>query len=275
MALVRQSQAEDGPALLIKQSGSVLTATLNRQAKANSLNQELIDALDALAAQIEDTHSQPEGPRALIITGSGEKAFSAGADITELMDITAEHAFKQMRRGQAVFDRIERLPIVVIMAINGLAVGGGLELAMAGDLRIARPDARFGQAEISLENLPGWGGTQRLPQLVGRGIATEMILTGQTISAPRAQEVGLINQIAEAPLKQATELAEAIGSRNPTAVSGAKEAIRVGLTDGVTAGLLAEARAVAAACQTPQQRAAVKMFLHRPKDKAINTHDRS
>lgn len=270
MRVVEQSQLDVAPVLLVERRAGLVVATLNREAKANSLNQQLIDALETLVSEIEKTYTQSDGPRALVLIGSGEKAFSAGADISELVDISADRAFRQMRRGQAVFDRIERLPVVVIMAINGLAVGGGLELAMAGDIRIAHPDARFGQAEINLENLPGWGGTQRLPRLIGRGIATELILTGEIIDATRAVKLGLINQISDDPFEQSIKLAESIGSRNPVAVSGAKAAIRVGLTEGVDAGLLAEARAVAAVCETPQQQAAVKAFFHRQRAKAIN-----
>jgi enoyl-CoA hydratase len=168
-----------------------------------------------------------------------------------------------MLHGQAVFDRLERLPIVVIAAINGYALGGGLELAMAADLRLASPSARLGQPEITLANLPGWGGTQRLPRLVGRGLATELILTGDLIDAERAQAIGLVNHVVASPVEAAIELAMRIATHSPVAVRGAKKAIAVGLRDGMAAGLETEADAVAECCTTDEQRAAVRAFLDR------------
>lgn len=254
----------DGADVVLKERrGPVLVATINRAAKGNSLSSGVIAALDRLAADVEHQALDSDGPRALVITGAGEKAFSAGADIHDLVDITAGRARRQMREGQRVFDRIERLPVVVIAAVNGYAVGGGLELAMATDLRIAGPGARFGQPEITLENLPGWGGTQRLPRLIGIGRATELILTGDLIDADRAVELGLVNRIAADPLASAIELASRIAARNPVAVRGAKRALRAGLDAGPTTGLVVEADAVAECCETPEQRAAVRAFLDR------------
>jgi enoyl-CoA hydratase len=198
-----------------------------------------------------------------VVTGRGAKAFCAGADVTELDGIDAETAFEQMRRGQSALDRIERLPIPVIAAVNGFALGGGLELAMAADLRIAANGSKLGQPEISLGNLPGWGGTQRLPRLVGRARATELILTGELVPAQKALEWGLVNSVADDALAAATELAERLAERNPVAVRGAKRAIRVGLEEGMPEGLVVEAEAVAACCETEHQRRAVREFLDR------------
>ena len=189
-----------------------------------------------------------------------ERGFRAGG-----LPPTAEVSRDQMRRGQAVFGALEALPIAVIAAINGFALGGGLELAMAADLRIASPDARFGQPEINLGNIPGWGGTQRLPRLVGQGRATELILTGELVSAQRALEIGLVNQVADEPLKVALGIAEHAAQRNPVAVRAAKQAIQVGLDAGMAAGLVVEADGVAACCETTAQRAAVRAFLNRKK----------
>jgi enoyl-CoA hydratase len=244
-------------------AGQVLLATLNRPTKGNALNRDLIEALDGLAATVEATYADADGPRALVITGAGAKAFSAGADVHELDGIDGPTAREQMRRGQRAFDRLERLPVVVIAAVNGFALGGGLELAMAADLRVAAPTARLGQPEITLENLPGWGGTQRLPRLIGRGRATELILTGDLIDAERAHELGLVNQVADDAVAAAVALAERIAARNPVAVAGAKTSIRVGLEEGMARGLLVEADAVAACCETDAQRGAVQAFLHR------------
>jgi enoyl-CoA hydratase len=245
--------------LLRQRSGRVIVATLNRPAKGNALNQELIDALDALAGGLE----ADAGTGALVLTGAGEKAFSAGADVSELDGLDREAAREQMRRGQAVFDRLEQLPIAVIAAVNGFALGGGLELAVAADIRLAAVTARLGQPEISLANLPGWGGTQRLPRLVGRGIATELILTGELIDADRAHAIGLVNHVVADPLAASVEMAQRIAGHSPVAVAGAKHAIAVGLREGSAAGLAAEAEAVAECCTTDDQRAAVRAFLDR------------
>ena len=244
--------------------GAVIHAVLNRPDKGNALNRPLIDAIDQLCEQLEQLAADRQS-RAVVLTGAGEKAFCAGADITELDGITPDAARAQMRHGQRVFDRLEHLPFIVIAAINGFALGGGLELAMAADIRIAAPAARLGQPEITLGNLPGWGGTQRLPLLIGRGLATELILTGDLIAADRAAQLGLVNSVAAEPVVAATELATRIAHANPVAVTGAKHSIRTGLERGVADGLVAEADAVAACCATEEQRAAVQAFLNRRK----------
>jgi enoyl-CoA hydratase len=245
--------------LLRERSGRVVIATLNRPAKGNALNHALIDSLDALAGELDND------PRtgALVLTGAGAKAFSAGADVSELDGLDRAAAREQMRRGQAVFDRLEQLPIAVIAAINGFALGGGLELAMAADVRLVVGSARLGQPEITLANLPGWGGTQRLPRLVGRGVANEMILSGDLIDAERAYAIGLVNDVVADPLAASMELAARIADHSPVAVRGAKHAIAVGLRDGAEAGLIAEADAVAECCTTDEQHAAVRAFLDR------------
>lgn len=246
----------------IVDDGRVILATLNRPTKGNALNQPLIDALDGLCERVEGLHRTAD-PRSVVLTGAGAKAFSAGADVNELDGISADAARRQMRRGQQVFDRLERLPVVVIAAVNGFALGGGLELAMAADIRVAAQNARLGQPEISLGNLPGWGGTQRLPQLVGRGRASEMILTGDLITAERAYEIGLVNAVVEDPVAFSIELGARIAMSNPVAVEGAKRSIRSGLEGGTSSGMVVEADAVAACCATDYQRAAVQAFLHR------------
>jgi enoyl-CoA hydratase len=253
----------DQPVLVRRRQGPVLIATLNRPGKANALNRALLDALDRLAGDLEAGAAGTGGVRALVVAGAGERAFCAGADLTELAGIDAATAYEWMRRGQRVFDRIERLPVVVVAAIHGAALGGGLELAMAADIRIASPAARLGQPEITLANLPGWGGTQRLPELVGRGRASELILTGDPVIAARAYEIGLVNEVAEDALAAALAFAGRIAAHSPTAVAAAKHAIHIGLHEGRRAGLYAEAEAVARCCQTEQQQAAVAAFLRR------------
>lgn len=252
-----------GPLLREHRDGAVLIATLNRPDKGNALNLALLAALDDLAARLEDPAAVADGIRALVITGAGGRAFSAGADIADLDGLTRSAARAQMRRGQEVFNRIERLPVAVLAAINGFALGGGLELAMSADIRFAAPEARLGQPEITLANVPGWGGTQRLPRLIGRGRALELILTGEPVDAARAYEIGLVNQLAADCLDAAVACAQRIAAHSPAAVAGAKHAVRVGLDEGMTAGLRAEADAVAACCDTEAQHAAVQAFLHR------------
>lgn len=246
----------------VDDDGRVLVATLDRPTKGNALNQPLIDALDELCGRVEAVHADGSA-RAIVLTGAGGRAFCAGADINELDGITPDAARAQMRRGQQVFDRLERLPVVVIAALNGFALGGGLELAMAADIRVAAPTARLGQPEITLGNLPGWGGTQRLPQLVGRGRATEMILTGELVDAERAFQIGLVNAVVDDPVAWAREVGGGIAARNPVAVEAAKRSIRTGLEMGTTHGLLVEAEAVAQCCATAFQREAVRAFLNR------------
>lgn len=258
-----EERADSGGVLLRERHGAVLVALLNRPRKGNSLNHALIAALDDLAGDLEREASDPDGPRALVLTGAGGATFSAGADVHDLDGVSASKARAQMRRGQRTFDRIERLPQVVIAAVSGYAIGGGLELAMAADLRIAGPEAKFGQPEITLENLPGWGGTQRLPRLVGLGRASELILTGELIDAGRAYEIGLVNRVEPDPLDAAVTVATTIARRSAAAVSGAKRALHAGLDGGFRVGLAVEADAVAACCETPMQRAAVQTFLNR------------
>jgi Enoyl-CoA hydratase/carnithine racemase len=246
-----------------RRAGAVLIATLNRPAKGNALNLPLLTALDELAARLERAAAGNDPVRALVITGAGQRAFSAGADVADLDGLSRAAAHAQMRRGQEVFNRIERLPVPVIAAINGFALGGGLELAMSADIRIAAPGARLGQPEITLANVPGWGGTQRLPRLIGRGRALELILTGELIDAARAYQIGLVNQLTDDPLAAAVTAARAIAAHSPVAVAAAKHAVHTGLNEGMAAGLLAEADAVATCCQTEAQHAAVHAFLQR------------
>ncbi len=248
--------------LLLEQRDRIWVATLNRPEKGNALNRELLDALDRLA-DVVDAAADDSRPRVLVITGAGTKAFSAGADINELDGIDGSTARTQMERGQRVFDRLERLPAIVIAAVNGFALGGGCELAMAADIRVAASTARLGQPEITLENLPGWGGTQRLPRLVGPARAIELIVTGQQVTAERAEQIGLVNHVVDDCVAASLALGESIAGRSGTALAGAKRAIRVGREEGVARGLAVEAQAVAECCETAEQRRAVGMFLHR------------
>jgi enoyl-CoA hydratase len=263
MNSIQTSTDPEASVLLVEEDAGIVLATLNRPQKANALSRPLIAALGDLVAHVEDGWWDGHRVRCLVLTANGGRAFSAGADITELDGIGPGAAVRQMHDGQQVFSRLENLPVPVISAIDGVALGGGLELAMATDLRVASPRARFGQAEITLENLPGWGGTQRLVTIVGRARATEMILTGRVIDAAEAAAIGLVNEVADDPLRRALDLARTIADRSPVAIAGAKRAILAGIYGGIDYGLRVEADAVGECCATVEQRTAVREFLSR------------
>jgi enoyl-CoA hydratase len=175
----------------IQHVGQVLTATVARPKALNALNAELLGELHDL---IQDVYRN-EDIRGLILTGDGEKAFVAGADIKELAILNRKQALELAEKGQSLFKKIEECPKPIIAAVNGFALGGGCELAMACHIRIATENAKFGQPEVNLGIIPGYGGTQRLTQLVGRGKALEMMLTGDLISAQDAKALGLVNHL--------------------------------------------------------------------------------
>ena len=172
-------------------ASGILTLTLNRPSKLNALNAATIADVDAA---VQRALAEP-AVRGLIVTGSGDKAFVAGADIAELAALTPGQAADAAARGQAAFARLENSPKPVVAAVNGFALGGGCELAMACHLRVASDNARFGQPEVNLGLLPGYGGTQRLPQLIGKGKALELLLTADTIKADEALRLGLVNHV--------------------------------------------------------------------------------
>ena len=201
--------------LLIERDGAVAILTFNRPKVLNALNtQTLTELSSALAAFKDDAEI-----RAVVVTGSGEKSFIAGADINELAVQTPIEGKEHARRGQLIFDAIENLGKPVIAAVNGFALGGGCELAMACTIRLAADTARFGQPEINLGIIPGYAGSQRLPRLVGKGIALEILLTGDMISAARAFEIGLVNRVVPAAelMTEAKKLAQALASKAPIA----------------------------------------------------------
>ncbi|MBV9281057.1 MAG: enoyl-CoA hydratase/isomerase family protein, partial [Chloroflexi bacterium] len=192
---------------------------LNRQTR-----EELLRAIDELAAE--------DAIRAIIITGAGEKAFVSGADIGELQALeTAQDGFERSRSSHQVLDKMEALPKPIIMAVNGYALGGGCELAMAGDIILASENAQFGQPEVALGIIPGFGGTQRLPRLIGRTRALELIVTGRRIRADEAYQMGLVNRVVppDQLLPIAEEMARAIARQGPVAVALAKRAVYEGL----------------------------------------------
>ncbi|WP_420571417.1 enoyl-CoA hydratase/isomerase family protein [Kordia sp.] len=218
--------------ILVQQDNGVATITINRPKKLNALNrdtiQELHDAFEALDAAAD--------AKVIILTGSGEKAFVAGADISEFAHFSVEEGGKLAAKGQELlFDFVQNLGTPVIAAVNGFALGGGLELAMASHFRIASDNAKMGLPEVSLGVIPGYGGTQRLPQLVGKGKAMEMVMTAGMIGAEEAKQCGLVNHVTtqEELLPLATKLASKIMRNSLVAIRGAIKAVNANFEDGV------------------------------------------
>ena len=213
--------------LLVDVSERIATVTFNRPKSLNALNPATVREL---GAAMEELSARPD-VGAVLLTGAGEKAFVAGADISVMKGFTPLEALDFSLLGHRVLGFVEAMPQPVIGAINGFALGGGCEVAMACDLLIAADTARFGQPEVNLGIIPGYGGTQRLPRLVGRNLAKELVLTGEMISAQRAYEIGLVNKVVPAAelMGAAREIARKILSRGPVAVRMAKMAMNRGL----------------------------------------------
>jgi len=246
----------------VETADAVRTITVNRPEKLNALNSEVLELLDVAVAGAGADASL----RCLIVTGAGEKAFVAGADIGELARLTPIQGREHARRGQAVLDRIERLPIPSIAAINGYAYGGGLELAIACTLRVASENARMGLPETSLGILPGFGGTQRLARLVGRARASELVLTSDKgITAAIAERIGLVNQVVPAGQAHAAarELALRIAANGPTACRYALEAIRSGVEMPLAQGQLYEATLFGLCAATEDMKEGMNAFLEK------------
>ncbi len=240
----------------------VATITLNREKQLNALNAQLLGDLAGAFRQAR----ADEAVRGVVLTGAGEKAFAAGADIAEFAEMDALDGHRLSARGQGLFNTIEAMPKPVVAAVNGFALGGGCELAMACHLRVASETAQFGLPEVKLGLIPGYGGTQRLPRLVGRGIATEMILTADYVPAQRAYETGLVNRVV-APgelLETARALVRSIAQKSPVAVAMALQAIRAADLP-LPQGLAQEAALFGQCCSTEDFGEGVAAFLSRRK----------
>ncbi|MDE3742327.1 enoyl-CoA hydratase/isomerase family protein [Maribacter polysaccharolyticus] len=210
--------------ILVKTTGHMAVVTINRPNKLNALNKETIQELHTAFVKLE----KAKEVRAIILTGSGEKAFVAGADILEFAGFSEKQGKKLAAKGQEIlFDFLENLSKPVIAAVNGFALGGGLELAMACHFRVASENAKMGLPEVSLGVIPGYGGTQRLPRLVGKGRAMEMIMTAGMIDAHKALEYGLVNHVVpqEGLMDLCTQLAGRISNNSPVAIGYAIKAI--------------------------------------------------
>jgi enoyl-CoA hydratase len=249
--------------LLFEIKGSVGIITLNRPKALNALNSELLQELSSLL----DTIGEDKSVQVVIITGSGEKAFVAGADIAEMQSMSAIEGRNFGKIGQAVFNKMESLPQPVIAAINGFALGGGCELAMACDIRIAAEKAKFGQPEVSLGITPGFGGTQRLPRLIGKGRAKELIYTGDIIDAGEAYRIGLVNKVValDELMSTAHAMAEKILSRAPVAVQLSKAAINEGLNMDLASGVAYEGEVFGLCFATTDQKEGMTAFLEKKK----------
>lgn len=243
--------------------GPVAVLTIDRPKALNALNQQVLSELDAAITQVS---ARPD-TRALIITGGGEKAFVAGADIGEMAGYTTAQALAFATRGHQVLARLEALPIPVIAAVNGFALGGGLELALACDFVYASEKAKLGLPEVSLAVIPGFGGTQRLTRLLGRARAKELILTGDPIDAAKAKEIGLVLEVLapEALLPRCKEVAQKIASRGPVAIAQAKRVIEAGADLPLKDANELERQAFAVLFGTDDQKEGMRAFVEKRK----------
>ncbi|MSO53260.1 MAG: enoyl-CoA hydratase [Acidobacterium sp.] len=249
--------------LLLERDGAVAIVTLNRPKVLNALNHQTLAELSACMASLK----ADEGVRAIILTGSGEKSFVAGADINELATQSPVEGQAHARRGQLILDAIEQLGKPVIAAINGFALGGGCELAMACTIRLAADSARFGQPEINLGLMPGYAGSQRLPRLVGKGIAMEMLLTGDMVGAQRAYEIGLVNRVVPAAelMTEARALAQTLAAKAPIAVGFIIDAVNQGLEAPFAVGEYLETSLFGTIASSEDMREGTKAFLDKRK----------
>jgi len=247
--------------LLFSTSDFIATVTINRPASRNALNSATIEELRTVFERIRDDANV----HTVIVTGAGDKAFVAGADITEMSSLTPAEGEQFARRGQSVFDAIERLGKPVIGAVNGYALGGGCELAMACTLRVASENAMFGQPEVKLGIIPGYGGTQRLARLVGKGAALELLLTGEMISAAESLRIGLVNRVVpSSELRSVCEsLAKKIMGNAPQAVRFTLQAVHQGLDSTLEAGQFLEATLFGMCCATEDMKEGTKAFLEK------------
>ena len=247
--------------VLYEKKGAIAYVTLNRPKVLNALNQR---TWQDLRAAFEDARDDAD-VRGVILTGAGDKAFIAGADISELAQVTAVQAERSSTYGQEVLNLVENLGKPVVAAINGFALGGGCETAMACTIRLATESARFGQPEVKLGVLPGGGGTQRLPRLVGKGRALQLILSGEMISAPEAYRIGLVNEVVPAAdlIPRAEAILKQIFANAPLAVRYSLEAVNKGLETSQTEGLALEASFFGLCAGTEDKQEGPQAFLQK------------
>ncbi len=243
--------------------GNLAFITFNRPKAMNALNgaliTELSDALDAIARN--------DALKVLILTGAGDKAFVAGADINELATFNPLQAKLFSEKGQAAIFKLQALPIPVIAAVNGFALGGGSEISLASDFIYASESAKFGLPEITLGIIPGFGGTQRLPRLIGQNAAKELIFTGKMISAEEAQRMGLVNRVCtpDALMDQVRKTAETIAARGSVSLRAAKQAVNRGMNVDIVTGCQIEADAFSVCVASPDAKEGTTAFLEKRK----------
>ena len=247
--------------LLYEKKDSIAYITFNRPKVLNALNRKTVEELrDALLDARDDN-----AVRVLILTGAGEKSFVAGADIGELAQRTAVDGKEFSLFGQSVFHLLETLGKPSICAINGFALGGGCEMALACTMRLASENAKLGQPEVKLGIIPGYGGTQRLPRLVGKGIAMQLLLTGEMITAQEAHRIGLVNEVVPAGqlIARAETIAQAIIKNAPLAIQYCLEAVNHGMEMTLAEGLYLEANLFAVSCATDDKKEGTSAFLEK------------
>src|SRR5579862_6346665 len=247
--------------LLFEQKGPIAYVAVNRPKVLNALNGATMQELRTVFSQLKDDREV----RVVILTGAGEKSFVAGADIGELQKNNPVEAKEYTHRGQAVLDLIENLGKPVIACINGFALGGGCEIAMACTMRLAGESAKLGQPEVKLGIIPGYGGTQRLPRLVGKGLAMQLLLTGEMISAQEAHRIGLVNEVlpADQLISRAEAIAHAIIKNAPLAIQYCLEAVNHGMEMTLPEGLFLEASLFAVCCATEDKKEGTSAFLEK------------
>ena len=247
--------------ILFEKKGNIAIAAIHRPKALNALNSEVLNDLNTL---VDEVNADP-GIRVLIITGSGEKAFVAGADIGEMSTLTKAEGEAFGKKGNDVFRKLETLPIPAIAAVNGYALGGGCELAMACDIRLCSDTAVFGQPETGLGITPGFGGTQRLARLVGPGMAKQLIYSARNIKADEALRIGLCNAVypAEELMPAAEKLAETIAKNAPIAVRACKKAINEGLEMPMDEAVALEEKLFGSCFETADQKEGMQAFLEK------------
>lgn len=247
--------------LLYDKKGNIAYVTLNRPKVLNALNAQ---TMEDLRRAFTAAQNDPE-VRVVILTGAGEKAFVAGADLNELQKFSPIEGKQETHTGQSVLDLIENLGKPVIACVNGFALGGGCELALACTMRLASENAKLGQPEVTLGLIPGYGGTQRLPRLVGKGVAMQLVLTGGMISAQEAYRIGLVNEVVAAAelIPRAEAIAKKIIANAPLAVQYAMEAVNHGMEMPLKEGLYLEATLFGVICATEDKNEGTTAFLEK------------
>ncbi|MBR1914199.1 MAG: enoyl-CoA hydratase/isomerase family protein [Lachnospiraceae bacterium] len=249
--------------------GSYAVITINREQALNALNSEVLDDLDKVISGIDT-----DTVRAVVLTGAGEKSFVAGADIGEMSTLSKSEGEAFGKKGNDIFRKIETCPIPFIAAVNGFALGGGCEISMSCDIRIASESAVFGQPEVGLGITPGFGGTQRLARLVGPGMAKQLIYTARNIKADEALRIGLVNAVypAEELMEQAEKLASTIAGNAPIAVRACKKAINDGLDLPMDEAIALEEKLFGSCFESEDQKEGMANFLRKKDDPAKVKH---